>query len=290
MPATLVSDCPIPFPQGVVKGAEVPGVMLVLDVKVGQNLQRVCVATTHIPCNDSQGGLKRVGQVMALLSAAADLLRRNPYMAFILMGDFNLKRSDKLIKFITTGSLDLAQMKAPRATLKAFMAQTQPLRDVLAPPRSVSTEPSPNQIESDVDLETMVVSHPMHTASVYSMKSIVDYIFYGSITGGRELEVVARLELPERLEQLKAGLPAGHLGSDHLALGAKFRIADRAVRLEWTGTPGYIPLVGYRGNVVEVVVPTGRKRYFPFEVRQKPAEEVKSPWDNEPYTVGTLDD
>ncbi|CAO3574157.1 unnamed protein product [Mortierella alpina] len=283
--ATLVSDCPISFPQGVVQGADVPGVMLVLDVKVGQHLQRVCVATTHIPCNDCQGGLKRVGQVMALLSAAADLLQRNPGMVFILTGDFNAKRCDKLAKFITTGFLDLARMKIPAATLEAFMAQTQPLRDVLAPPSSVSTEPSPNSIEPDADLENTVVSHAMHTASVYDMKTIVDFIFHGSITGGRKLQVVSYLELPPSLERLKTGLPAGHLGSDHFALGAKFRIADRVAGSEWTGAY-YIPLVGYMENVVEVDT-TGWKRYFPLEVPQKPEEECESRYDNMPYLVGT---
>ena len=29
-------ECPIPFPQGVVEGVDVPGVMLVLDVRVGK--------------------------------------------------------------------------------------------------------------------------------------------------------------------------------------------------------------------------------------------------------------
>ncbi|KAF9937193.1 hypothetical protein BGZ70_006703, partial [Mortierella alpina] len=38
--------------------------------------------------------------------------------------------------------------------------------------------------------------------------------------------VVAQLELPKNLAQLKTGLPAGHLGSNHFALGAKLRIAD----------------------------------------------------------------
>ena len=47
---------------------------------LGEGVQRVCVATTHIPCKDSQGGLRRVGQLMALLSAAAELLKKNHNM------------------------------------------------------------------------------------------------------------------------------------------------------------------------------------------------------------------
>ncbi|KAF9943670.1 hypothetical protein BGZ72_003578, partial [Mortierella alpina] len=80
--ATLVSECPIPFPQGEVEGVENPGVMLVLDVEVGEEQQRVCVATTHIPCSDTQCGLKRLGQVMALLAAARVLVEDNWSMPF----------------------------------------------------------------------------------------------------------------------------------------------------------------------------------------------------------------
>ncbi|KAF9937507.1 hypothetical protein BGZ70_006671, partial [Mortierella alpina] len=64
-------------------------------------------------------------------------------MVFILTGDFNLDRSDRLIKYITSGSLDLAliktrQLKPAPSTLREFKAQTQALRDVLSPSSSVS--------------------------------------------------------------------------------------------------------------------------------------------------------
>ncbi|CAO3574156.1 unnamed protein product [Mortierella alpina] len=149
----------------------------------------------------------------------------------------------------------------------------------------VEAERIHSMIKSGRDLDTKVVSHPIYTASVYSLNAIVDFIFHGSIIGNRQLQIVSHIELPARLAHLKAGLPAVHLGSDHFALGVKFRIADRVAGSEWTGAY-YIPLVDYMENVVEVV-PTDRKSYFPFEVRQKPAEEVTSPWDNEPYKVGT---
>ncbi|KAF9943730.1 hypothetical protein BGZ72_003467, partial [Mortierella alpina] len=80
--ATLISECPIPFPQGEVGGVENPGVMLILEVEVGEDKQRVCVATTHIPCSDSQGGLRRLGQVMALLAAARALIEDTWTMPF----------------------------------------------------------------------------------------------------------------------------------------------------------------------------------------------------------------
>ncbi len=75
------------------------------------------------------------------------------------------------------------------------------------------------------------------------------------------LEVVARLELPDRLALLKGGLPAGHLGSDHFALGAKFRIADGVLGLGWPGTSDYIGLAD-DGQVVVEVDTTDMKRYF----------------------------
>ncbi|KAF9943156.1 hypothetical protein BGZ70_006032, partial [Mortierella alpina] len=43
----------------------------------------------------------------------------------------------------------------------------------------------------------------------------------------------------------------GHLGSDHFALGAKFRIADRVVGLGWSGTLDYISLEDNEEAVVE---------------------------------------
>ncbi|KAF9949188.1 hypothetical protein BGZ72_008994 [Mortierella alpina] len=76
--------------------------MLVLDVEVGEGVQRVCVATTHIPCKDSQDGLKRVGQLMALLSAAAELLKKNHSVVFVLTGDFNVHRRDILARYVMT--------------------------------------------------------------------------------------------------------------------------------------------------------------------------------------------
>ena len=82
----------------------------------------------------------------------------------------------------------------------------------------------------------MVVSHSMHISSVYDLSTIVDFIFHGSIIGNCQLRVVARLELPERLVLLKAGLPAAHLDSDHFALGAKFRIRGDMIAVGFMDT------------------------------------------------------
>ena len=169
-----------------------------------------------------------------------------------------------------------------------FKAQTQALRGVLTPSGSVSkayklkaverpsevkrlseAEKLSTMIKAGRDLMDMVVSNPMHTASVYGLDTNIDFIFHGSIIGGRQLEVVSRLELPERLTLLKGGLPAGHLGSDHFALGAKFRIADWVPGARRSGTSNYISLPDYIGlpdaddeeEMVEVDV-GDKKRYF----------------------------
>ncbi|KAF9947764.1 Protein angel 2 [Mortierella alpina] len=295
--ATLISECPIPFPQGDVEGVDNPGVMLVLEIDVGVEKQRVCVATTHIPCADNRGGLRKMGQVMALLAAARALVENNWSMPFILTGDFNAHLGDFLIEYVLSGSVDLRQMPIEKrknpviltgSMMRAFKAQTQALRVLPAPSSSVSMAPKLKAVEkpSEVkklseaenlstmiragrDLMDMVVSNTMRTSSVYGLDTIVDFIFHGSIIGGRQLQVVSRLELPERLALLKGGLPAGHLGSDHFAIGAKFRIADWVPVVGRSGTSNYSSLPDYIGlpddddeeEMVEVDV-GDKKRYF----------------------------
>lgn len=122
-----------------------------------------------------------------------------------------------------------------------------------------------------------VVSHLMHAASVYNLNTIMSFIFHGAIVGGRQSEVVSRLELHERLARLKTGLPARHLGSDHFALGAEFRITDRVAGLEWSGTPNSICLPADGQPLVEVEA-RNKKRYFQsvaFLDRSKGVEEQR---------------
>ncbi|KAF9943897.1 hypothetical protein BGZ70_005303, partial [Mortierella alpina] len=168
----FIRDCPIPFPQGKVEGVDCPGIMLVLEVKVGEELQRVCVATTHIPCKDSQQGLRKVGQVMALLAAARALLEKNQSMPFILTGDFNAHLGEFLIRYILSGNADL--LKTPLETRKRatrpsdsliieFKEQTQALRGVLTPRTSVSKADKP---EADMPSE---VKEPAEAERVHSM-------------------------------------------------------------------------------------------------------------------------
>ncbi|KAG9319750.1 hypothetical protein KVV02_003200 [Mortierella alpina] len=248
----VIRDCPIPFPQGKVEGVENPGIMLLLEV--GAEEQRVCVATTHIPCNDSQGGLRKVGQVMALLSAARALMEKNWSMPFILTGDFNAHLRDAIIKFIRSGSVDLKRIRenkvrAPDSALSEFKAQTQVMRGVFTPSTSVSKADKP---EAEMPSEVMKPSkaEELHNM-IKSGKDLMDTVVVH----------VSRLELPDGLAQLKAGLPAVNLGSDHFALGAKFRIADRVIGLGWPGTPDYIGLEDDGKAMVEVDA-RDRKRYF----------------------------
>ena len=109
---------------------------------LGEDKQRVCVATTHIPSSDSQGGLRRLGQVMALLAAARALIEDTwtmpfsksrlldispsiaydvlfmwktidslcsllcfslPVITVVLTGDFNVPLNDFLIEYIRSG-------------------------------------------------------------------------------------------------------------------------------------------------------------------------------------------
>ncbi len=107
----------------------------------------------------------------------------------------------------------------------------------------------------------MVVSPPIRICSAYSLVTNKHFIFHGAIIGSHQLEVMSRLELPEGLAQLKHGLPAGHLASDHFALGAKFHITGEVAQVGWSGTSDYISLPDDEEAVVEVDA-SNQKRYF----------------------------
>ncbi|KAF9273104.1 hypothetical protein BGZ68_001796 [Mortierella alpina] len=67
---------------------------------------------------------------MVLLAAAADLLKKNQDMVFIITGDFNVDFRDALSKYVMTGSLNLARMrrkdrkKASSSTMERLKCQT----------------------------------------------------------------------------------------------------------------------------------------------------------------------
>ncbi|KAF9956457.1 hypothetical protein BGZ72_002781 [Mortierella alpina] len=76
----LVKDCPVPYPAGAAgKNIDHAGILLILEVAEGQRKRRLCIGTTHIVCSDSKGFTK-LGQTMALVSAAKAQMRWNPDM------------------------------------------------------------------------------------------------------------------------------------------------------------------------------------------------------------------
>ncbi|KAF9274972.1 Protein angel 2 [Mortierella alpina] len=184
---------------------------------------------------------------------------RLPEFSAILNRGMNAFWGSLLIEYLLKGSVDLSEdfsrepfgkpssmtTQRHRLRVKAFKKETWALRG-LVPPKASAYPPSPrtlaapapstfapkveelrHMIKTHRDLEDDVVAHPLHLTSVYDVPNIPDFIFHGEIMGySRRLELVARLVLPDMLLQLKSGLPAAHLGSDHLAIGAQYRFRD----------------------------------------------------------------
>ncbi|KAF9949534.1 Protein angel 2, partial [Mortierella alpina] len=255
----FVRECTVaPLDGAFADDVETPGVMVVLDIEDGERKRRVCVASTHVICS-SDRGFAKLQQVMALLAAARGQMLEDPAMAFVMAGDFNALPEGLLIQYVLSGSVDLgvmAEAAFSRETLAeaepadqshleraaAFKLQTRGLRDVSIPSTFASLR---EEIRAAVTLSKeqrdLVVAHPLRMFSAYTFSQragIVDFLFHGRRMGGPRLEIVARLELPERLARLKAGLPAGHLSSDHFALGAKYRFNDERL---WVDLPGPVP-------------------------------------------------
>ncbi|KAF9949117.1 Protein angel 2, partial [Mortierella alpina] len=252
---TLVRECPVPCPQGeLVRDIDHAGLMLVVKVAGTPGPRRMCVATTHI-LNGEDIGWRRLGQLMSIMAAAEIQLRQHPRMPIVLTGDFNAKLSNYSTKFVRRGGyleriiLDYGSLESiiigwvgiPRChsdeDVRKFKEESWEVRQ-LVDPSAFATEAQALQAQTMAqrsDLVDRLVSHSVRTASAYSLANIVDHIFYGQIGDIPLMTLVARLELPESLAQLKNGLPAAHLGSDHFALGAKFCLlneADEAVEAE----------------------------------------------------------
>ncbi|KAF9284449.1 Protein angel 2 [Mortierella alpina] len=226
---TLVRECHVPCPDSrVVKGVEHAGVMLVLELDDGRLKRRVCVATTHL-LNGNLNDLRRLGQMVALMSAIEIQLRRDPAMPFLLTGDFNSVLGSPICQYVERGRLWPDQSITDDA-LERFKAEMWSVRELVEPSAFATKAEELRALvrASWNDVASRDVSHSLHTASVYRVRGIVDHIFHGQIGGSPVLEVVSRLELPESLARLKAGLPAAHLGSDHFALAARFCFSDEA--------------------------------------------------------------
>ncbi|KAF9944904.1 hypothetical protein BGZ72_001854, partial [Mortierella alpina] len=148
---TLVNSFSVPCPEGdVITDVEYAGILAILDIADadgGNKPRRVCVATTHVVCTHTRGFAK-LAQVMALISAAKVLMRRNGCMPF---SDMNAVAGSLITEFIVRGSVDLSTMpecefsKEPLgrplsaitqthlARVRAFKRETQVLRDIVSP-------------------------------------------------------------------------------------------------------------------------------------------------------------
>lgn len=103
----------------------------------------------------------------------------------------------------------------------------------------------------------LLVSHPVRMSSTYSLDNLVDFILYGRIVGG-PLWQLSHASRSLRGCSLKGGLPAGHLGLDQSALGAKFCIKSRESEVGSSSTAGYNPFL----DKVEKIADFDKTRYF----------------------------
>ncbi|KAG9326454.1 hypothetical protein KVV02_001633 [Mortierella alpina] len=226
--------------------------------------RRITVVKIHYPVLTR---LLKLGQLMAIISAAKVMMRRDPSMSLILTGDMNAQVGSLIKEFVVRGSVDLWSMteaefsRRPHGRrrcavdqqhleqTKEFKKETWELRDLvnpkpleyptrraqtwtwdqrdLAAPVVTTFAPKVDELRHMArtyrDLENGIVAHPLHMSSVYGVTKIPDFMFHGELMGCRpRLELVARLDIPSMLLQLKDGLPR----SDHLAIGAKYRFRD----------------------------------------------------------------
>ncbi|KAF9956569.1 hypothetical protein BGZ72_002673 [Mortierella alpina] len=101
----LVKSYAVPCPEKeILEEIDHAGLLVVLDVADEGKVQRVCVGTTHVVCSHARG-FRKLGQIMALLSAAKVLMRRDPSMPLILTGDFNAYAGTLLTELTLIGSL-----------------------------------------------------------------------------------------------------------------------------------------------------------------------------------------
>ncbi|KAF9575009.1 Protein angel 2 [Mortierella alpina] len=230
---TLVQNCPVPCLQGKVQpGLDHAGVVLVLEVSTGSTQRRVCVATTHL-MNGGERDLKKLGQLFLLTTAVEAQLRENPAMPLILTGDFNDRLDNEMIWYLTKGAA-MIPTSTPAEVFERFRLETWDVRKAVVPSAFATKAEELRALIGTLrnDLIQPVMTQPVYMSSVYRLKSVVDHIFQGQIGESPLMKLVSRLELPESLAQLKNGLPAAHLGSDHFALGAKFCFVDEVDEVE----------------------------------------------------------
>ncbi|KAF9963600.1 hypothetical protein BGZ70_007310 [Mortierella alpina] len=212
---------------------------------VGQRHEKryVCIGTTHLVYSESKNFIK-LGQVLALAAAAEALIKRNPSIPFILCGDFNARPNSLIVNYAMHGYADLSTAEESRFSMPfarwmqrlvtekdvrrvaAFKRKTRHLRirkafSQLLPAKSDALR---DIIRKVLDTKDGVIQHSLRLSSVYSNMDTVDFIFYGQPKGSKaRLEPVERMKVYDALLFHGLGLPAAQFGSDHYALGAKFR-------------------------------------------------------------------
>ncbi|KAF9944587.1 hypothetical protein BGZ72_002195, partial [Mortierella alpina] len=129
---TLVRDCPVPCPnQRFIARIDNLGIMLVLKVGKGLRTRQICVVATHI-CNGEDMGLRRLGQVLSLITAIEIQLMEDPMMPYVLTGDFNTRSSSPLIEFVVRGRATIPQSHSEEVS-HAFKAETWDVRELVDP-------------------------------------------------------------------------------------------------------------------------------------------------------------
>ncbi|CAO3572358.1 unnamed protein product [Mortierella alpina] len=219
------------------------GVLGVFDIDLGREKRYVCIGTTHLVHSENKNFIK-LGQVLALATAAEALIKRNPSIPFILCGDFNAKPNSLIVNYAMHGYADLSTAEEHRFSMPfakwmqrhvneqdvrkvaAFKRQTRHLRirkafSRLLPAKSDALR---DIIRKVLDTKDGVIQHSLRLSSVYDNLDTVDFIFYGQLRGSKvRIEPVERMKVYDALQLHRSGLPAAQFGSDHYALGAKFR-------------------------------------------------------------------
>ncbi|KAF9952630.1 Glucose-repressible alcohol dehydrogenase transcriptional effector [Mortierella alpina] len=220
----LVDKFFVPCPnKNVVNGVERAGILLVVDVED--------VLTGDMNSTADSLVLEYVLKGLVDLSSVAEenfSWSRSPFSSGPV-DENHLSR----VKVFKSETLELRDLVPPMASAypkaKRSKSWTADPVDFAAPVVSAyvpKSETLRHMIKTHRDLEDHIVTHPLQLKSVYNLQ-IVDFILYGEMTGcAPRLELVSRLELSARLVQLKAGLPAAYLGSDHYAIGAQYRFRE----------------------------------------------------------------
>ncbi len=177
----------------------------------------VLFVNTHLFWNTDFEYVK-YGQIcMILKNINTDNKYKN--MPVVLCGDLNSTPNSNVLKYI--------YHKAPQVTEKGNHDKNKKFMEML-------WEEYPNKfnlrsaydiykVSSNTDFEDYVDNHPDFTVYTHEFIGLLDYIFYSQAN----LEVVELLKVPTSDIEIKASkLPNSKYPSDHLKIGARFRLTE----------------------------------------------------------------